>query len=91
MCKPPKNFNLSEILQLFRFVWCEEFPRVCFSPWKHRGYCLPFALFGYKNVGKFSQNIENSCKNIKKHQKEREKQQQQQQQQQKEENTKRDK
>ena len=44
--------NHPKIAEPFRFVWFEEFAWVCYSPWEDRTYCLPFVLFGYKNVGK---------------------------------------
>ena len=70
VCKPPKNFDFPEIAQPFRFVWFEESPWVCYSLWEDRTYCLPFVLFGYKNVEKSLQkiisNMEHSCENINK-------------------------
>ena len=70
VCKPPKNFDFSEIVQPFRFVWFEECPWVCYTRWEDKTYCLPCALFGYKNVGKSFKktisNMENSSKNIQK-------------------------
>ena len=49
--KPPKNFDLPEIEQSFRFVWFEEFTWVCYSQWEDGAYCLPCVLFGDKIVG----------------------------------------
>ena len=70
VCKSSKNFDFPETEQLFRFVWFEEFPRVCYSWWEDRTYCLPCVLFGHKYVGKSLQKkmskMANSSKNIKK-------------------------
>ena len=56
----------------FRFVWFEEFSWVCYCWWEDRTYCASFALFNYKNEGKSLQKtiskMENSSKNIRKHQ-----------------------
>ena len=70
VCKPSKNFDSPEAVQLFMFVWFEEFPWVCYSWWEDGTYCLLCVLFGHKNVGKSLQKIisklSNSTKNIKK-------------------------
>ena len=47
VCKPPKNFDFSEIVQPFRFVWFEECPWVCYTRWEDKTYCLPCALYIY--------------------------------------------
>ena len=70
MCKPPKEFDLPEAEQTFRFVWFEEFPCACYFWWEDRNYFLPYVLFGHKNVGKSLQKsileLANSSKNIQK-------------------------
>ena len=33
-CKPPKNFDFPETVQLFKFVWFEEYPWICYSRWE---------------------------------------------------------
>ena len=72
VCKPLKNLDFPGIAQPFRLVWFEEFPWVCHSSGEDRTYYLSGVLFSYKNVGKSLQktisNMENSSKNIEKHQ-----------------------
>ena len=70
MCNPPKNFGIPETEQLFRFVWFEEFPSVCYCWWENRTCYLPCVLFGHKNERKSLQkNISKMANSNKKIQK----------------------
>ena len=50
--QPHKTFDFTETAQHFRFVWCQEFPWLCYYHWEDGVYCLYCVLFGHKSTSK---------------------------------------
>ena len=52
VCKAPKNFDFSETVQPFRFVWFEGCPWVCYSRWEGKAYCFLCVINLWENLYK---------------------------------------
>ena len=60
ICKRPKNFDFPETVQSFRFVGLKSFHGFIILDGTMGSPCLPWVLFGHKNVG--SSSLENLYK-----------------------------